>query len=126
MPDGVDEDLCLEAVAAVAEQVAEDQRLVARQARAIQRQRSRGRLWAEILDRQSAPHLLDRLRRNRRSLGAAATSLSQALARQLAREGESRRQIARRLGVTHQHVTNLLQRPQTPLRPITATGAEES
>ncbi len=95
-------------VATAAEDVAGQQRRIARRARAMERQRDRGQSWVEILDREAEPGLLSLLRRSARRLGAAAGELAQALARGLAGEGESRRQIARRLGVTHQRITAML------------------
>ncbi len=103
-------DQTLEEVAETAEQVAADQREVARQARQLDRDRDRGLSWGQALDRQEPPGLLARLRTGRRQLGDALTRLSQVLAHGLAAEGESRRAIARRIGVTHQRVTALLNR----------------
>jgi hypothetical protein len=110
MPEAV-----LEDVAAAADRVADDQREIARRARVMQRQRDRGWSWARVLDRQSAPGIVELFRRSRRLLAATASSLTAGLARCLGDEGESRRQIASRLGVTHQRVTTVLNlRPSPP------------
>jgi len=106
----------LEAIAAAADEVADDQRRVARRARAMQRQRDRGRSWAEILHADAELGVLSVLRRSVRRLGAAATDLATVLAGGLAAEGFSRRQIAGRLGVTHQRVSALLRDGRGPRR----------
>jgi transcriptional regulator with XRE-family HTH domain len=98
----------LEDVAAAAEEVAAEQRQVARRARAMQRQRDRGWSWAEVLDREEAPSLLEMLRRNGRHLAEATRRLSRTFATGLSAEGASHRQIARRLNVTHQRVSAIL------------------
>jgi CRP-like cAMP-binding protein len=98
----------LEDVATAADEVADDQRRVARRARAMQRQRDRGWSWAKILDREAEPGLLGLLRSSGRRLAESVALLAQALARGLTGEGESRRQIARRLGVTHQRISAML------------------
>ena len=98
----------LEDIAAAADVVADDQRLVARRARQMQAQRDRGWSWAKILERESAPGLLELLRRSARRLAGATSRFAGLLASQLSDEGESRRQIGRRLGVTHQRVTAML------------------
>ncbi len=101
-------DTTLGDVAAAADQVAEDQKQVARMARTMQRQRDRGWSWAQILDRQRASGVVDLLRRSRHLITRTTTGLTVTLARQLSAEGETRREIARRLGITHQRVTTLL------------------
>lgn len=98
----------LEEVAAAADEVADDQRRVARRARAMQRERDRGRSWASILDREARPGPLELLRRSRGLLGEATGRLARILAAGLSAEGESRRQIGGRLGVTHQRVSAML------------------
>jgi hypothetical protein len=98
----------LEEVATAAEEVAAEQRQVARRARAMQRQRDGGWSWAQVLDREDEPALLEMLRRNGRHLSEVTGRLAQTLASGLSAEGESRRQIARRLAVTHQRVSAIL------------------
>ncbi|MCA1710023.1 MAG: hypothetical protein LC808_44750 [Actinobacteria bacterium] len=98
----------LEVVATAADDVAAEQRSVARRARTMQRQRDRGWSWAKVLDRQAEPGLLELLRSSARRLAESAGQLARALARGLTEEGESRRQIARRLGVTHQRISAML------------------
>lgn len=104
----------LELVATAADDVAADQRRVARRARAMQRQRDRGWSWAKVLDRDAEPGLLELLRRSARRLAESVGLLAQALARGLSGEGESRRQIARRLGVTHQRISAMLHQDRGP------------
>jgi hypothetical protein len=98
----------LEDVAAAADAVADDQRNVARQARWMQQLRDRGWSWSKILDEEGAPGLLTILRKSTRTLTAALGQLAHTVAHSLAAEGESRRQIAQRLGVTHQRVSAML------------------
>lgn len=107
----------LEQVAVAADQVASDQRAIARQARTMQRQRARGLSWSQILERQPSPGIVERLRESRRLLSAATASLTSALAIALTSEGETRRQVARRLGVTHQRVNALVQHARGVRRP---------
>ena len=98
----------LEEVAAAADEVADDQRRVARRARAMQRQRDRGVSWRTILDREAVPGLLELLRRSGRRLTEATGRFGHALACGLSAEGESTRQVGRRLSVTHQRVSAML------------------
>jgi len=98
----------LEEIADEADAVADGQRDVARRARSMQQQRERGQSWTEILDTEDAPGLLDRLRVGSRRIAAATSRLGQLLARGLAAEGRSRRQIADRLGVSHQRISAIL------------------
>lgn len=58
----------LELVATAADDVAADQRRVARRARAMQRLRDRGWSWAKVLDREAEPGLLELLRSSARRL----------------------------------------------------------
>ncbi|MCA1847094.1 MAG: hypothetical protein LC792_28665 [Actinobacteria bacterium] len=104
----------LDEVAAAADEVADDQRRVARQARTMQRLRDRGWSWGRILDREAAPGLLESLRRSIRRLTTATGRLAQTLAAGLTAEGESRRRIGRRLGVTHQRVSAMVNGEQCP------------
>lgn len=104
----------LEDVAAAADQVADDQRQVAQRARAMQRQRDRGRSWLQILDGETGPGLLELLRSSLRRLADATGQLARTLADGLVSEGVSRRQIARRLGVSHQRVTAILRHRGDP------------
>ena len=98
----------LEEVAASAEQVARDQQLVALKARTMLAQRARGWSWARILDDEDSPGLFELLRRSRVRLTAIVGRVGRGLAAGLAAEGYSRRQIASRLGITHQRVSTLL------------------
>lgn len=100
----------LEAVATAADDVADDQRTVARKARSMQRRRDRGWSWARVLDAEAAPGLLELLRRSTRRLAQQTSRLARTLAAGLHDEGDSFRQIGRRLGVTHQRVSAMLSR----------------
>ena len=98
----------LEEVANTADEVAADHRSVARHARQMQRQRDRGWSWTRILDEQRPPGLLELLRRAGQRTSKVTSSVSVSLAAALSAEGHSHRQIARRLGVTHQRVSAML------------------
>ena len=106
--DGVDDEL--EKVAASADAVADDQRRVARQARQMQRRRDAGWPWTALLDGQGSPSIVELLRRGGRRLAQSRVRLMRALASGLAHEGQSQRQVARRLGITHQRVSAILAR----------------
>jgi hypothetical protein len=101
-------DASLEGVAAAADEVADEQRQVARQARSMQHRRERGVSWAKILDEQPSPTLLERLRRSCIRLSDATGRAGRTVAAGLNLEGESLRKIARRLGVSHQRVSAML------------------
>src|SRR5581483_5469115 len=60
-------------------------------------QRERGWSWASILDREPMPRLLELLRRSGRRLSGATARLGRTLAIGLGEEGESRRQVGRRV-----------------------------
>ena len=98
----------LEAVAEAADDAGREQREVARRARGMQRRRDRGWSWARVLDAERPPGILALSRSGTRHAGQALATLAGVLARGLSSEGESRRQVARRLGVTHQRVSAML------------------
>jgi len=98
----------LEDVAAAADAVADEQRQAARRARRMQRQRDRGWSWAQILDQEGEPGLLGLLRGSGRRLAEATRRLAVTVASELRAEGESSRQVAGRLGVSHQRVSRML------------------
>lgn len=110
----------LREIAQTSDEVAEDQRAVARRARSLDRQRQRGRSWAEILANEPDPSLLVMLSRSVRRLVTATARFRHGLARELSAEGWSRRQIGRVFGVTHQRVTALLR-----VTPAAATGTDD-
>jgi len=113
MDDTVEDDTVddvLEEVASTAEEVVAEQQEVAQRARHLKQERVRHSSWVEAWDRQPAPSLLERMRAVTRRLAETTSRLSRATARQMAQEGASRRAIARRLGVSHQRVTTLLNR----------------
>lgn len=98
----------LDNLAAAADEVANDQRQVARAARAMRRQRSQGLTWSTILDRPPGSSMLPLLARSLGRAVDAAGAFRRSVVEGLAAEGLSRRQIARLLGVTHQRVSALL------------------
>jgi hypothetical protein len=100
----------LQRAAESAEETARDQQAVARRLRAVQRQRDSGMTWGQVLDRGAAADALSLLRRSATRVTGSLRTLSQTIARGLAAEGESRRKIASRLGVTHQRITAMIRK----------------
>jgi hypothetical protein len=100
----------LDRLADAADEVASDQRAAARHLRTVKRQRDRGLTWGQVLDRRAAGEALALMRRSAIRIAGALRTLSQTIARGLAAEGESRRRIASRLGVTHQRITAMLRK----------------
>ena len=99
----------LEDVAKAAEEVSEEQQDIARRARSLEEKRANGASWASLLDSSEGRGFGDLLRRSARRATGAASRFTAALAHGLSAEGESRRKIASRLGVTHQRVSAILQ-----------------
>jgi len=100
----------LEDVAKAADEVSEEQRDIARRARSLEAKRARGQSWSSLLDSPEGRGFGDMLRRSARRAAGAASKFTAALAHELSVEGESRRRIAGRLGVTHQRVSAILRR----------------
>jgi hypothetical protein len=98
----------LQEVADLADAVADEQHQIAEKARAMQHLRDRGWSWAKILDSEDGPVLVDLLRRNSRRVLHATSRVTRSLAAGLAGEGASRREIGRRLGVSHQRISAML------------------
>lgn len=105
---GLVERSTLEEFADTAEAIADDHHQVAREAVQMQRLRDRGWSWSQILDAREELRPVELLRRGARRTAGLTSRMSSLLAHALAQEGESRRQIGRRLGVTHQRVTAIL------------------
>ena len=99
-------DRALDDIAGTADEVATEQRAVARKLRAMKRQLDRGWSWRRVTD--ESGDVLGTLRESAKRLVGATGTLAATLAKGLAREGESRRGIAARLGVSHQRVSALL------------------
>lgn len=104
----------LEELADAADEVAAEQRMVARKARSMQRLRDRGWSWTRILDAENAPGLLEMLRRSATRLAGMTSGLAKTLAAGLRAEGQSRRQIGGRLGVSHQRISAMLNGDRSP------------
>src|SRR5437763_144723 len=88
-----------------AEDMAREQRTLARHARSASRLRRRGLPWAEILERDHGRKVFDVLSRTTRRLTEVGARLRQAIARGLVKEGLTTREAGRLLGVTHQRVS---------------------
>lgn len=100
----------LEDVANTADEAAETERAIAREARAMQKERDRGEPWSSILEGEGASTIFDLLRRGARLSVDALSAFSSLVAEELSHEGASRRQIARLIGVSHQRVSAILGR----------------
>lgn len=98
----------LEVLAANADQAADEERKIARQARSMQYLRDLGWSWTHILNGEAAPGILVRLRDSAHKLLQATSQLTAALALGLHEEGQSLRQIGQLIGVTHQRVSAIL------------------
>lgn len=98
----------LGAVAEAADQAAADQRQIGRTARALERLRDRGRTWTEIFGTEEGPRLVALLRRSVSDVRAATSRFIAAVVEGLAEEGQSRRAIASKLGVSHQRISRLI------------------
>lgn len=101
----------LEELALAADETARDQQRLARRARAMVRQRGRGRPWSSILKTERQPGALELLGASTRRLASIGGRFRRALGRTLTTEGRSTRQIANDLGVTHQRVSVMLKSP---------------
>jgi hypothetical protein len=100
----------LQRAAESAEETAREQQAIARRLRTVKRQREAGMTWGQVLDRGAASDALALLRRSTARVTGSLRTVSQTIARGLAAEGESRRKIASRLGVTHQRITAMIRK----------------
>jgi hypothetical protein len=100
----------MEAVANTADEAADTERAIAREARSMQTLRDKGRSWASILEGDGASTIFELLRRGARLAVEALSAFSSVVAQELSDEGASRRQIARLIGVSHQRVSAILGR----------------
>jgi len=100
----------LEEIANKADEAAETEHAIAREARAMQERREHGHSWGSILDGEGATTIFDLLRKGARLAVDALSAFSSLVAEELSDEGASRRQIARLIGVSHQRVSAILGR----------------
>jgi len=100
----------LDEVSAIADGVADAQRDVARKARRAARQRRSGARWSEIVESGTVLSLLQTMGRSAAKITSSAGALRVAVARGLASEGYSTRQIGERFGISHQRVSSLMSR----------------
>jgi hypothetical protein len=108
----------LDQIAEAADETALDQQRLARRARSMSRQRRLGWSWEQILQRERQPGLLILLTRSARRLHEVSGRFRPALAKALGDEGLSTRQIAKMLGVTHQRISAMLNRPGPKPTPL--------
>lgn len=100
----------LEDIAQTAEEVADEQRRIARKARALAACHEHGASWAQLVDGKNATALLQLLRHSASLLACAARDLQTSLVRALVGEGLTTRQIGSRFGVSHQRISALVSR----------------
>jgi hypothetical protein len=103
----------LEDLAVTAERTAAEQLQLARSARRLSEERRRGWSWAAILAAESHPSVLHLLGSSLHRVGMSSSRFRRAVAAALASEGHSTRQIASRLGVSHQRVSAMLSRSKS-------------
>ena len=108
----------LDQIAEAADETALDQQRLARRARTMSRQRRLGWSWSQILERERQPGLLILLSRSARRLHEVSGRFRPTLAKALGDEGLSTRQIAKTLGVTHQRISAMLNRPGPEPTPL--------
>jgi hypothetical protein len=101
----------LEGLSQALEEMSRDQRLLQQRLKELQRQRSEGRAWRDILGDEEPPGTMQIVSRMLACLAKASGTLRKELVDTLRREGVSIPAIAKLFGVTHQRVSNLLRRP---------------
>ncbi len=113
--DGVDDRLiaALDRLADSAEKTCAEQQVIADSARTMSEQRRRGRSWSAILAGEGQPTVLALLGSSLRRLTQTSSRVRTAVAAALVKEGLSTRQVASHLGVTHQRVSAMLNRPKS-------------
>jgi len=93
------------------EEMTRDHQLLEQRLKELQRQRSAGRAWRDILAEEEPPGTMQIVSRMLACLAKASGTLRKELVDTLRREGVSIPAIAKLFGVTHQRVSNLLRRP---------------
>jgi hypothetical protein len=101
-------------VARAADRVAAEQLEVAKRARVMQRRRQRGWSWTDVFETDDGPALVALLRRSASHLRAVTGRFIEAVVGALAEEGQSRRAIASKVGMSHQRVSRLVRRSDAP------------
>lgn len=108
---GGDEDPVLEALAAVEVAVAANSaanQAIRRRAKQLRAARARGRSWAEIVEKEERPIIVELLRANQERLSLTGSAFRRAQAAALRREGLTLDEIARQFGVTRPRIVALL------------------
>ena len=100
----------LNEVAEAAETTAKEQEQVAANSRQLSRELEHGASWREISDDGKPQTILGLIGASAGRLAAVGSSFRRAVAVALAMEGLTLRQIGKQLGVSHQRISNLLQR----------------
>jgi hypothetical protein len=103
----------LDHLADSAEKTSAEQQVIADSARAMSEERRRGRSWGAILAGEGQPPVVALLGASLRRLTQTSGRVRTAVAAALLKEGLSTRQIASYLGVTHQRVSAMLNRPRS-------------
>lgn len=100
----------LEELADAADRAARDQRRIASTARRLGRERRQGASWSDLLDRDERPGLVQLVAQSARHVTEMTNRFRHSLVKALTSEGLSTRDIARRLGVSHQRISAMLRR----------------
>jgi hypothetical protein len=111
-PEGGDATIdALEGLSRALGEMLKDQTLLEERVRELQRQRSEGLAWRDILAEEESPGTMQLVSAMLACLAKASGSLRKELVDTLRHEGVSIPAIAKLFGVTHQRVSNLLRRP---------------
>jgi hypothetical protein len=100
----------LDALAEALEQIAQDQKVLAKKIDGLRRARRKGVAWQDILVEEDAPGSMQVVSAMLACLSKASGTLRKELVEELREEGATIPAIARLFGVTHQRVSNLLRR----------------